>query len=115
MKFGTFYLAEFTEIFVAAAMVVTLFFGGWQVPYLTDAGFVLPGVGVALDMPSWLVTITRVGAMFAKILFFCWLNVQIRWTLLRFRFDQVIRLGWTLLLPLALANIFITGVVLLAR
>ncbi|MCL4251663.1 MAG: NADH-quinone oxidoreductase subunit H [Anaerolineae bacterium] len=79
------------------------------------AGFVLPGVGVALDMPSWLVTITRVGAMFAKILFFCWLNVQIRWTLLRFRFDQVIRLGWTLLLPLALANIFITGVVLLAR
>lgn len=115
MKFGTFYLAEFTEIFVAAAMVVTLFFGGWQVPYLTDAGFVLPGLGASLDMPSWLVTITRIGAMFAKILFFCWLNVQIRWTLLRFRFDQVIRLGWTFLLPLALANIFITGVVLLAR
>lgn len=115
MKFGTFYLAEFTEIFVGAAMIATLFFGGWQVPYLTDTGFVLPVLGPVLDMPSWLVTVTRVGALFAKILFFCWLNVQIRWTLLRFRFDQLIRLGWTLLLPLALANIFVTGVVLLAR
>lgn len=112
MKFGTFYLAEFVEVFVAAAIVVTIFFGGWQVPFLRDHGFVFPWGG-ALALPEWLVTTTRVLAMLAKVLFFCWLNVQIRWTLPRFRFDQVIRLGWQMMLPLALANIMVTAVVIL--
>jgi len=111
MKFGTFYLAEFVEVFVHAALMTTLFFGGWQVPFLYDQGFVLPLVGT-LELPGWLVTLTRTLSFWAKVLFFCWLNVQIRWTLLRFRFDQLIGLGWKIMLPLALANIVVTGIVL---
>ncbi len=111
MKFGTFFMAEFIEVFIGAAMISVLFFGGWQVPYLYETGFVFPWGGT-FNMPTFMVVVTQVGAMFAKILFFCWLNVQIRWTLLRFRFDQLIRLGWKFMLPAALANIFITGLVM---
>lgn len=112
MKFGIFYLAEFVEVFLAALLVTTLFFGGWHIPFLYDKGFSFPG-GVEVTLPPDLVFLLRIGALVAKITFFTWFNVQIRWTLLRFRFDQLLRLGWQGMVPLALANILLTGLILL--
>jgi NADH-quinone oxidoreductase subunit H len=112
MKFGIYYLAEFVEVFLASMLVTVLFFGGWHIPYLTDQGFVFPG-GLLIPLSPTLVYLLRIGAFIAKIIFFTWFNVQIRWTLLRFRFDQLLRLGWANLVPLALINILVTGIFLL--
>jgi len=112
MKFGVFFLAEFVEIVTLSALLTTLFFGGWQVPWLYAEGFRFPG-GATLAVPHGLVVALQVGSFFAKVIFFIWLQMLIRWTLPRFRYDQVMRLGWKMLLPLALVNIFITAIVLL--
>lgn len=112
MKFGIYYLAEFVEVFLAAMLVTVLFFGGWHIPYLSDQGFLFPG-GVTIALSPVLVYLLRISAFVAKIIFFTWLNVQIRWTLLRFRFDQLLRLGWVNMVPLALLNILLTGLLLL--
>ncbi|OYV76386.1 MAG: hypothetical protein B7Z74_00590 [Deltaproteobacteria bacterium 21-66-5] len=92
--------------------VATLFFGGWQFPYLGDAGFLFPG-GSAVAVPPALVLLLRIGAFVSKVVFFAWLYVWIRWTIPRFRYDQVMRLGWKVMLPLSLLNIFATGLTLL--
>jgi NADH-quinone oxidoreductase subunit H len=112
MKFGVFFLAEFVEIVTLSALLTTLFFGGWQVPWLYAEGFRLPG-GSALALPHGLVVALQVGAFFGKMTFFIWLQMLIRWTLPRFRYDQVMRLGWKMLLPIALLNIFGTALIVL--
>jgi NADH-quinone oxidoreductase subunit H len=111
MKWGMFMFSEFVETVVAAGVVTSLFFGGWQVPYLLADGFHLPG-GLSIGLPHLLVVLLQVGAFTLKVLFFCWLLLTIRWTLPRFRYDQVMRLGWKYMLPLALINILVTGVVI---
>lgn len=111
-KFSIFFMAEYIHMVVGSALIATLFFGGWQVPYLADSGFLLPG-GAALGLPGALVLLLRIGAFVGKLLFFAWLFIWVRWTIPRFRYDQVMRLGWKVLLPLSLANIFVTGLVLL--
>lgn len=111
MRFGMFYLGEYMEVVVSAAMITTLFFGGWQVPYLTTAGFSFPW-GWDARLPALLVTAMQVGAFVVKVVFFCWLLLLVRWTLPRFRYDQVMALCWKYLLPLNLANIVVTGGVL---
>jgi NADH-quinone oxidoreductase subunit H len=111
-KFSMFMMAEYLHMVVGSAIVATLFFGGWQVPYLADSGLVFPG-GVALALPAALVLALRIGAFIAKTLFFAWLYVWVRWTIPRFRYDQVMRLGWKVMLPLSIANIFATGLILL--
>ncbi len=108
MKFGMFMMAEFVEIIVFSGVITALFFGGWQIPYLFSDGFHLPG-GVFIGLPHGLVAILQVIAFTLKLCFFCWLLLQIRWTLPRFRYDQVMRLGWKMLLPLSILNIFLTG------
>ncbi len=110
-KFAMFFLAEYVHIVVASGLIATLFFGGWQIPFLQGDGFHLGSF--ALHLPSVLVTLMQVGAFVVKVLFFCWFFIWVRWTIPRFRYDQVMHLGWKVLLPLALANIFLTGVVLL--
>ena len=105
-------MAEYIHLVVGSALIATLFFGGWQVPYLADSGFLLPG-GLALGLPGPLVFFLRIGAFVGKLFFFAWLFIWVRWTIPRFRYDQVMRLGWKVLLPLSLANIFVTGLVLL--
>ncbi len=113
MKFGMFFLAEFVEIVVVAGLTATLFFGGWQVPYLHIDGFHWPfGLGV-WALPHWLVVLLQVGSFGLKVLLGCWILLVIRWTLPRFRYDQVMRLGWKLWLPVALANLFVTAIVIL--
>jgi NADH-quinone oxidoreductase subunit H len=111
-KFSMFFMAEYVHMVVGAAVIATLFFGGWQVPFLTDQGFGTPG-NVWASLPATAVLLLRIGAFFAKLLFFAWLFIWVRWTIPRFRYDQVMRLGWKVLLPLSLANIFVTGLILL--
>jgi NADH-quinone oxidoreductase subunit H len=111
-KFSMYMMAEYIHMVVGAAVLTTLFFGGWQVPWLADAGFLFPG-GYAFALPWWAVLALRIGSFVVKTVFFCWLYVWIRWTIPRFRYDQVMRLGWKVMLPLSLANIFVTGLVLL--
>jgi len=111
-KFSMFMMAEYLHMVVGGAVVATLFLGGWQVPYLGDAGLLFPG-GASVALPGWLVLLLRIGSFVLKTLFFCWLYVWVRWTVPRFRYDQVMRLGWKVMLPLSLLNIFATGLILL--
>ena len=113
MKFGMFFLAEFVEIIIVSGLTTTLFFGGWQFPYLQADGFHWPfSLGIWL-LPHWLVVLMQVGTFCVKVLLGCWILLVIRWSLPRFRYDQVMHLGWKVMLPLALANLFITAVVIL--
>src|SRR4030066_172015 len=111
-KFSMFMMAEYFHLVLGSLIVATLFFGGWQFPYLASSGFVLPG-GFSIGIPGAVVFLLRIGALFAKVVFFAWLFIWVRWTIPRFRYDQVMRLGWKVMLPLSLLNIFATGMVLL--
>ncbi len=91
MKFAMFMMAEYVNIVVACALTVTLFFGGWSLP-----GFHPQGVGGA---------ILSILIFSAKTLFFVLVFIWVRWTLPRFRYDQLMRIGWKALLPLALVNL----------
>ena len=177
LKFALFYMAEYANMIVGAAITATLFFGGWQVPWLTtdilrgNAGALMTGsiaLGVVLNLlfaaaawrhyerfrgrlgdrreaeplvlaiiflgmavgaglyltigRPWLIgdaaaahyaTATQVGAFVLKTIFFAWLFIWVRWTLPRFRYDQLMRLGWKIILPLALLNFFVTAAVVL--
>ena len=112
-KFLMFFAGEFAEVVIAAALVVTLFFGGWQVPYLLRDGFHFPWGG-QWHLPQLAVTLLQVGAFTLKVVFFCWLQILLRWSVPRFRYDQVMRLGWKMLLPLALFNVVVTAIVIVA-
>ena len=120
MRFGVMQLGEYAATIFIAAMVAIMFFGGWQVPWLYGDGFHFgalaldPATALAtpdLALPYWLVIVLRIGAMILKILFFVWLQFMMRWTLPRFRYDQVMTLGWKILLPLSLANLLITALI----
>jgi NADH-quinone oxidoreductase subunit H len=111
MKFGAFFMTDFVETILIAALISTLFFGGWQVPYLQADGFHLPG-GAAWGLPTLVVTLLQMASFLLKVVFFCWFLLLIRWTLPRFRYDQLMHLGWKILLPLSVLNIFATGFVL---
>ena len=111
-KFLMFFAAEFAEIVTVAGLVTTLFFGGWQVPYLMRDGFHFPWGGTLL-LPHLAVVLLQVGAFTFKVLLFCWLQILLRWSVPRFRYDQVMRLGWKMLLPAALVNVMITAFVIL--
>ena len=106
-------LADFVEVAIVAALVTTLFFGGWQVPWLQRDGFHFPG-GLSLALPSLLVTLLQVLSFLLKLFLFCWLQILIRWSLPRLRYDQLMNLGWKRLLPIALVNVAISAVLALA-
>ena len=112
MRWSTFMLAEYLAIVGTAGLTVTLFFGGYHIPWLFADGFHL--FGWILELPVWLVALLQIGAFITKTIFFCWLVIILRWTIPRFRFDQIMELGWKKMLPLALANVMVTALVLLA-
>jgi NADH-quinone oxidoreductase subunit H len=114
MRFGLFYMSEFIEVVVIAALMTALFLGGWSIPWLSQAeiiGGITPvfGAGVA----TALCMVLHVVAFFVKVIVMIWLQMQIRWTLPRPRYDQVMDLCWKVMLPLSLANILVTGLVIL--
>jgi NADH-quinone oxidoreductase subunit H len=110
LKWGLFMLTDFMEIIVVAAVSTTLFFGGWQVPWLAADGVHWPWGGV-WPMASWVVVLLRILAFQFKVAFFCWLQILIRWTMPRIRYDRLMDLGWKLLIPLGLLNILGTGLI----
>ncbi len=97
MKFLIFWLGEFAEIALFSILVVVLFFGGWRIPFYE------------LPAGSWISALIGHGVLMGKVLFFCVLQIVIRWTLPRFRYDQLMNLGWKILLPVSLVNLMLTA------
>ena len=104
MKLGFYLFAEYVNMFISSAIMATLFFGGYDIPFFNEAAHA--------DMGNWL-AILGVVSLLIKIFIFIFIFMWIRWTLPRFRYDQLMDLGWKGLLPLALANMLITGGVVL--
>jgi len=101
MKLGFYLFAEYINMFISSAVMATLYFGGYNMPL----------IGRFIHDPNWL-TILGSVFLFVKIIFFIFLFMWVRWTLPRFRYDQLMHLGWRILLPLSLANIAITGILM---
>ena len=102
MKFAMFFMAEYTNMATGSALAVTLFLGGWQL------GFAVPFTG-------WVLWGLQILAFVFKVGFFMFLFVWVRWTLPRFRYDQLMSLGWKGLLPLSLANVMFTALLVALR
>ncbi len=98
MKFGTFFLAEYANMITSSALIVTLFLGGWQFPYLETFGLA----------PFW-VSAIQVLTFMIKVAGMLFFYMWIRWTIPRFRYDQLMNLGWKVMIPMALLNIAMTG------
>ena len=114
MRFGLFFMAEFIEVVVIAGLMTTLFLGGWTLPWLsTDQiiGGIAPVLGTGFA--TGVCVLLHFATFLLKVIFMIWLQMLLRWTLPRFRYDQVMDLCWKILLPLSIANIFVTGFVLL--
>jgi len=94
MKFAAFFLAEYANMIVASAMIVTLYLGGWQIPYIEKIGLA-PGLVIGLQILAFFV---KMGML---LFFFLW----VRWSLPRFRYDQLMNLGWKVMFPLSLLNL----------
>ena len=109
MKMGLFMFAEFIEIAIVAALFSTMFLGGYNLPFMNDSGFTLPG-GHVIALSHGLTVLLQLATFLAKVAFMCVLQIQIRWSLPRFRYDQMLGLAWKLLLPLALTNLSVTAV-----
>lgn len=105
MKFALFFMSEYMAMVTGSMLIVTLFLGGWQIPWVTSEALAA-AVG---PIPA---AILQVGSFAAKTAFFLWLFIWVRWTLPRFRYDQLMRIGWKVVLPIALANVFVTGLAL---
>lgn len=109
MKMGLFMFAEFIEIAIIAALFTTLFLGGYNLPYMTDTGFRFPG-GVEVALSHGAVVVIQLVTFLAKIFVLCSFQILIRWSLPRFRWDQVLRFAWKFMFPLAIANLIVTVV-----
>ncbi|WAM29159.1 complex I subunit 1/NuoH family protein [Myxococcus sp. NMCA1] len=109
MKFGLFMISEFVEVVVLAGVTTAFFFGGYHLPFGNEWLANLP----IMQEHGWLLG-TILGTVFwLKVLFLIWVQLLIRWTFPRFRYDQIQSLGWKILLPLGLVNIFVTGALVL--
>jgi NADH-quinone oxidoreductase subunit H len=111
MKFGMFFLTDFLETIMVACLATTLFFGGWQVPWLAADGFHFPWSSV-IPVSNWVYVLLGVMSFSIKVVIFCFVFMQIRWTLPRFRYDQLMKLGWKGLFPIAVLNVVVTAIVL---
>jgi NADH-quinone oxidoreductase subunit H len=116
MKFAMFQISEYIAVVSASAVMAAIFLGGWDVPFLYRDGIHIAFGATelfALPMGHLAVILLGLVAFVFKVLLLCWLQLSIRWTLPRFRYDQVMRLGWRVLLPLSLGNILVTGLLVL--
>ncbi|MGN0003738.1 MAG: NADH-quinone oxidoreductase subunit NuoH [Sphingobacterium composti] len=104
MKLGLYMFSEYINMFVSSALMAALYFGGYNFPFMYDLGL----------SENW-ITIIGVLVFFLKIFGFIFFFMWIRWTLPRFRYDQLMNLGWKILIPLAIANIVLTGIITLIK
>jgi NADH-quinone oxidoreductase subunit H len=109
MKMGLFMFAEFIEIAIIGALFTVLFLGGCNLPYMSDAGFTFPG-GHVVAMSHGAVVVTQLVVFLAKVALVASFQILIRWSLPRFRYDQVLRFAWKFMFPLALINLIVTAV-----
>jgi NADH-quinone oxidoreductase subunit H len=109
MKMGLFMLAEFIEISVIAALFATLFLGGYNLPYMNDKGFTLPG-GSVIEMSHGAVVATQIVVFLAKVFLMSSFQILVRWSLPRFRYDQLLRFAWKFMFPLCIVNLTVTAV-----
>jgi len=100
MKFALFFLAEYANMIVASTIIATLYLGGWQFPYLQTFG-----------LPPMLESILGILVFGGKVVFLVLFFIWVRWSLPRFRYDQLMNLGWKVMLPLAILNIIVTAIV----
>jgi NADH-quinone oxidoreductase subunit H len=117
MKFAMFFFAEYIAVVTAAALMAAVFFGGWSLPFVFRDGIHLAIGGTSLfdvSMSHGMVVLIGALGFIFKTVVLCWLQLTIRWTLPRFRYDQLMRLGWRKLLPASLVNILLTGFLVLA-
>jgi NADH-quinone oxidoreductase subunit H len=98
MKFGLFFLAEYANMITASAVITTLYLGGWQFPFVGHLGF-----------SELIVSLLQVAAFGFKVGLVLLFFILVRWTIPRFRYDQLMNIGWKVMLPLSLANILVTG------
>ena len=104
MKLGFYLFAEYINMFVSSAIMATLFFGGYDIPFVNEASW---------GLTPWLMSLISFGVLLGKIFFFLFVFIWIRWTIPRFRYDQLMSLGWKKLVPLALLNMLISAAVML--
>lgn len=104
MKLGFYLFAEYINMFISSVIMATLFFGGYDMPFVNEANL---SVNIAALVGS--------AALMIKVVMFIFFFMWVRWTIPRFRYDQLMHLGWKVLIPLALVNMFITGAVILWR
>jgi NADH-quinone oxidoreductase subunit H len=117
MKFAMFFFAEYVAVVTSSALMIALFFGGWHLPFVFRDGIhVALGDTVLFNQPLAHGFVVLIGflAFIGKTIGLCFVQLTIRWTLPRFRYDQLMRLGWRKLLPVSLVNILVTGLLILA-
>lgn len=111
MKMGLFMFSEFIEIAIISAIFTTIFLGGYNLPYMSDGGIQLPGLTL-ITLPHILIILIQMLVFLVKVLLMCSFQILIRWSLPRFRYDQLLNFGWKFLLPLSAINLIVTVIVL---
>lgn len=108
MKLGFYLFAEYVNMFISSAVMATLYWGGYDIPFVNDAAF---GQAHGQNLLATL----QVVSLFVKIVIFIFFFMWVRWTIPRFRYDQLMRLGWKILIPLAIFNMLVTGFLVLLK
>ena len=108
MKLGFYLFAEYVNMFISSAVMATLFFGGYDIPFVNDTS-----LGHHIGQ-NWLAILEGLS-LFIKVACFIFFFMWVRWTIPRFRYDQLMRLGWKILIPLALINMLVTGFIVLVK
>lgn len=111
MKFALFFLGEYTAMIAGSALIVVLFLGGWHLPFIPDGANQI-GLGILHNIPGWIWGIVNITTFFAKVAVLLFVFIWVRWTLPRFRYDQLMKLGWLYIFEIALVNIFLTAGIL---
>jgi NADH-quinone oxidoreductase subunit H len=123
MRFALFFLGEYAAMISASAIMVTLFLGGWSLPLPWFNSLPMPEAIFGLVLPSWVgghpmpwwFGFVSIGVFLAKILVFIGFFIVIRWTLPRFKYDQLMSLGWKFFIPAAFINIFLVAALVIVK
>jgi NADH-quinone oxidoreductase subunit H len=111
MKFALFFLGEYTAMIAGSALIVVLFLGGYHIPLIPN-GDAHGGLPIRRHIPGWIWGLVNITTFFAKVAALLFVFIWVRWTLPRFRFDQLMKLGWLYIFEIALVNIFLTAGIL---